>query len=1039
MSSKLCDAPDSSDHPPSKRLRMTNSDASAGDLDEDLHSRQLAVYGRESMRKMAAAQVVILGMNGLGAEIAKNVILAGVKAVVLHDTENVQLRDLGAHFYLSPEDVGSNRASACEAKLQELNSAVSVSASADEITETFLSQFNIAVDTGLPLKDAVQLDALCRNQGIAYVRGEIRGVFGSVFCDFGKDFTVLDPDGEEPVTGILAGITCSSGSTTIYCVEDERLELQDGQLVSFKEVEGLPKLCDGKPRRIKNVKAHSFELETALEEGADSDYKQGGLVTQVKEAKQLNFRPLSEKIEKPGEFLLSDFAKVERSSLLHMAFQSLSSFQTEHGRLPAPADTGDAAAIVEATTKLAEKMQLADQIDEEVLKQLSFGAQGELNPMAAMFGGIIGQEVVKAVSGKFHPLFQWFYFDSAESLPDLEELTPEACAPQGSRYDGQIGVFGSALQAKVSELNVFMVGAGALGCELLKNLACMGVCTGEKALLTMTDDDIIEKSNLSRQFLFRDWDISHAKSSAAAKAAKNINSDIKIRALQNRVSPDSEDVFDDAFWGGLDVVVNALDNVNARLYVDSRCVYFQRPLLESGTLGAKCNTQMVIPNLTENYGASRDPPEKQAPMCTLHSFPHTIDHCLTFARSEFEGLLEHAPAETNAFLADPKKYLATAKAARDSSACERLRRVQQILVTDSCSSFGDCVRWARTLFETQFHDRIAQLVFTFPQDSATSTGTAFWSAPKRFPSALTYSADDPSQASFMQAAAILKARTYGIQVPEWATISPAKVARAAAEVDMPVFQPQSGVRIETDPEAAAAPVSSGDDEAVIAQLAEQLQAVQERLPQGYKLEPVVFEKDDDSNFHMDFILGLANMRARNYTLQEVDKLKAKLIAGKIIPAIATATSLATGLVCLELYKTVQKKPIESFRNTFVNLALPLFSMAEPLPPKVIEHKGLKWTLWDRWVLDNDPTVSELLAWFEDKKLEAYSISFGQSLLYNNIFPKHKDRLKSKLSTLVKTIGKADLPKQRSCFDIVVACEDEDGEDVDAPLVSIKYS
>lgn len=54
----------------------------------------------------------------------------------------------------------------------------------------------------------------------------------------------------------------------------------------------------------------------------------------------------------------------------------------------------------------------------------------------------------------------------------------------------------------------------------------------------------------------------------------------------------------------LDVVVNALDNVNARLYVDGRCVYFQKPLLESGTLGTKCNTQMVIPNLTENYGAT---------------------------------------------------------------------------------------------------------------------------------------------------------------------------------------------------------------------------------------------------------------------------------------------------------------------------------------------------------------------------------------------------------------------------------------------------
>ena len=56
-------------------------------------------------------------------------------------------------------------------------------------------------------------------------------------------------------------------------------------------------------------------------------------------------------------------------------------------------------------------------------------------------------------------------------------------------------------------------------------------------------------------------------------------------------------------------------------------------------------------------GASRDPPEKQAPMCTVHSFPHNIDHCLTFARSEFEGHLEKAPAEANAFLLQPATYI----------------------------------------------------------------------------------------------------------------------------------------------------------------------------------------------------------------------------------------------------------------------------------------------------------------------------------------------------------------------------------------------
>lgn len=71
-------------------------------------------------------------------------------------------------------------------------------------------------------------------------------------------------------------------------------------------------------------------------------------------------------------------------------------------------------------------------------------------------------------------------------------------------------------------------------------------------------------------------------------------------------------------------------------------------------------------------------------------------------------------------------------------------------------------------------------------------------------------------------------------------------------------------------------------------------------------------------------------------------------------------------------------------------------------------------------------------------LEAYSISCGQSLLYNNIFPKHKDRLLKRMSELVQTVAKTEIPAYRSHFDVVVACEDEDGEDMDVPLVSIKF-
>lgn len=64
------------------------------------------------------------------------------------------------------------------------------------------------------------------------------------------------------------------------------------------------------------------------------------------------------------------------------------------------------------------------------------------------------------------------------------------------------------------------------------------------------------------------------------------------------------------------------------LYMDRRCVYYAKPLLESGTLGTKGNVQVVLPYVTESYGSSQDPPEKTVPMCTIHNFPNVIEHTL---------------------------------------------------------------------------------------------------------------------------------------------------------------------------------------------------------------------------------------------------------------------------------------------------------------------------------------------------------------------------------------------------------------------------
>lgn len=1009
------------------------------DIDEDLHSRQLAVYGREAMRRLFGANVLISSLQGLGVEVAKNVILAGVKSVTLHDQSNVEMWDLSGNFYLTEDDIGKNRAVACCNKLQELNAAVTVSTLTSEITEEDLSSFQVVVFTDITLEKAIQYNDFCRDHKppIAFIKSDIRGLFGSVFCDFGPEFTVFDVNGEEPHTGIIASIS-NDNPALVSCVDDERLEFQDGDLVVFSEVHGMTQLNDGKPRKVKNARPYSFLLEEDTTNfGA---YEKGGIVTQVKQPKLLNFKSLSEALQNPGEFLLSDFSKFDRPPLLHLAFQSLDKFVHEFGRFPYAASEEDASRLIDITKALNDSLsgdQKLDVIDENVLKHFASGSRAVLNPMAAMFGGIIGQEVVKASSGKFHPLFQFFYFDSLESLP-LEPLQPEDVAPLNCRYDAQISVFGKKMQKKLEEAKLFVVGAGALGCELLKNLALMGASSGSHGKLTITDDDVIEKSNLSRQFLFRDWNIGQAKSTVAASAATAINPHLKIEALQNRVSPDTENVFDDSFWDNLDVILNALDNVNARLYVDSRCVYFQKPLLESGTLGTKCNTQMVIPHLTENYGASRDPPEKQAPMCTVHSFPHNIDHCLTWARSEFEGLLEKTPAEANAFLMKPEEYKAAMKSTGDAQSRELLERVVECLVSERCETFEDCISWARRKFEDYFSNRVKQLTYTFPENATTSGGAPFWSAPKRFPKPLEFNSSDPSHMSLIAAASILRANTYGIPIPEWASNSK-KLAEAVDKVQISAFKPKQGVKIVTDEKATNMHPSTIDDSAVIDNLIRTLEGGVKNLTSGFRMSPIQFEKDDDTNYHMDLIAGFANMRARNYSIPEVDKLKAKFIAGRIIPAIATTTAMATGLVCLELYKAILNHQVEKYRNTFANLALPLFSMAEPVPPKIIKHGNLSWSVWDRWVIAGNLTLRELLDWFQDKGLSAYSISCGQSLIYNSIFPKHKERLDRKVLDLARDIAKLEIPPNRRHFDIVVACEDDDGNDVDVPLISICFS
>lgn len=993
---------------------------------------------------------------------AKNIALAGVKSLTLFDPAPTALADLSSQFFLHPEDVGKPRASATAPRVAELNAYTPVSVHhSQSLTENLeqLRRYQVIILTGISVDDQVTISHFCHQHRIFLVIADVFGLFGCIFSDFGEQFVVNDPTGENPLSGIVADI---SSDGLVSALDETRHGLEDGDYVTFTELQGMESLNNSSPRKITVKGPYTFSIGSVSSLG---QYKRGGLYTQVKEPKTIDFQSLTRQLQDPTLFI-SDFAKLNRPLQLHLGFQALHRFTKIHGgHLPRPHHDGDAAEVFRQARALAIEYNKDVEFDEHLLRELSYGARGDLSPMAALFGGLAAQEVLKAISGKFHPIVQWLYFDSLESLPVSVNRSEEMCRPLNSRYDGQIAVFGREFQDKLANANQFLVGAGAIGCEMLKNWAMIGLARGPKGKISIADMDQIEKSNLNRQFLFRPKDVGKLKSDCAAEAVQAMNPDLKGRivTLRDRVGPDTEHVYNELFWEGLDGVTNALDNVDARQYVDRRCVFFRKPLVDSGTLGTKGNIQVVLPFLTESYSSSQDPPEQSFPQCTLRSFPNKIEHTIAWAKEKFHQYFVGPPETVNLYLSQPKYIEQTLK--QSGNEIPTLESIRDFLVTEKPLTFDDCVVWARQQFEREYNNAIQQLLYNFPKDCTTSSGAPFWSGPKRAPDPLKFDAKNGTHLSFVIAAAHLHAFNYGIKSVD---VADGHYITVMENIIIPEFSPNPAIKIKADdnePDENATLVESNfDDYKELEQIVSTLPSPKS-LP-GFKLAPVEFEKDDDSNFHIDFITAASNLRAQNYDIAEADRHQTKFIAGKIIPAIATTTALVTGLVVLELYKIIDgKSDIEQYKNGFVNLALPFFGFSEPIASPKGKYIGKKGAvtidkIWDRFEVD-DITLEQFLKDFEEKGLNVMMLSSGVSLLYASFYRpnKVKDRMHLKyvvssdlpnlsnnlslfrLSQLVEKISKKPIPDHQKnvIFEMTVEDQAENPEerDVEVPYVMVK--
>jgi len=300
---------------------------------------------------------------------------------------------------------------------------------------------------------------------------------------------------------------------------------------------------------------------------------------------------------------------------------------------------------------------------------------------------------------------------------------------------------------------------------------------------------------------------------------------------------------------------------------------------------------------------------------------------------------------------------------------------------------------------------------------------------------LVFSTEDPNHLEFVLAAANLRAFNYNIPGDR----NPDTVVKTLTGFQVPPFVPNKGIKINTDENSKEGDkkeeTSEDDDDEIIRKLSAELPQPSSQ----FQLKISEFEKDDDTNFHIDFITAGANLRANNYSIPNADKHKCKGIAGKIIPAMVTTTAVVSGLVCIELVKIHQGRPIEELKNGFLNLALPFCAFSEPIqPPKTKVREDWSWTLWDRFEVEGEMTLKQFIEHFKEKyQLEVTMISCGVAMIYTFFMAKDKlaERMNKPLSEVVATVNKKDIPegKKHLTFEICVN-RIEDDEEVDVPYV-----
>lgn len=575
--------------------------------------------------------------------------------------------------------------------------------------------------------------------------------------------------------------------------------------------------------------------------------------------------------------------------------------------------------------------------------------------ISCIIGSLAAQEIVK-LSGSLTPIQQEFIIDYSDM-----SLINDKYSVINKNHEDVYSLFSKSFLRKLKKLNIFLVGCGALGCEFLKYFSMLDLSTGHGCKLTITDMDKIETSNLNRQFIFNEKDVGEFKSKVAEEKTKLMNPKIKVQSFIHEISKKTENKFNKNFWQKQDFIINAVDNINSRIYIDSQCIVYNKPMIDSGTLGCKSHIQLIIPGKTANYSDTTDQVEDQVPVCTIKLFPFKIEHCIEWSQEIFDKYFYQNLKYLQKFFEGKEKFTSFLKK-NDINYIDIINEINNLLIFIENPTSLNFSNYLIELYKQIFIYPILTLQETYPIDMVDENSNLFWSGSRVYPILPTNNKLlNDFLKNFGKELSLCFGFDYNYQ-----------------QTDYHDFKKKNDNK-----------------------LIDIKNIYKKNIAYNFEIKPTKFYKNDNLFKVIEII---SNIRAETYSVSTIDFNEYKLITSKITPALCTTTVLTSGLVIMELIKMIFNQVYDKklkLTDFYMNSAINLYIQTAPMKPlKIINNtfnnlygsfikipeiinKGYL-TSWDKSFLPSHiKDIKNMITFLETK----YSIQISQICIDTHIIYK----------------------------------------------------